>query len=244
MSIHDVTVYERSERIGGHSNTVIASVGGRQIPVDTGFIVFNRSAYPNLSALFEHLTVFTCRSDMSLAVSLDEGSLEYSGTGLSGLFAQPSNLFRPRFWSLLRDLVKILQAGDARRRSFDGRARSASRRLSRRWRLWLGVSGRSFTADGKRNLFRASERNPVLSRRHVHSLPLQSWFAATYGAPGLGDRPGGSIVYVRRLVEPLIGRISWTRAWSQLQRIAGGVVVTDLRGGARALRPCRRGNAR
>src|SRR6476661_1707319 len=104
---HDVTVYEQSERIGGHSNTVIASVGGREIPVDTGFIVFNRSAYPNLTALFEHLAVPTRTSDMSFAVSLDNGNLEYSGTGLTGLFAQPRNLVRPRFWALLRDLMKF-----------------------------------------------------------------------------------------------------------------------------------------
>jgi predicted NAD/FAD-binding protein len=104
---HDVTVYEQSERIGGHSNTVIASVGGHEIPVDTGFIVFNRGAYPNLTALFERLAVPTRTSDMSLAVSLDNGKLEYSGTGLPGLFAQPRNLFRPRFWSLLRDLMKF-----------------------------------------------------------------------------------------------------------------------------------------
>src|SRR3954466_5759046 len=79
---HDVTVYEQAERVGGHSNTVVASVGGREIPVDTGFIVFNRSAYPNLSALFARLAVPTRPSEMSLAVSLDDGSTEYSGAGL------------------------------------------------------------------------------------------------------------------------------------------------------------------
>src|ERR1700760_595013 len=68
---HDLTVYEQSDRVGGHFNTVIASVGGREIAVDTGFIVFNRSTYPNLSALFAHLGVPTRTSDMSLAVSLD-----------------------------------------------------------------------------------------------------------------------------------------------------------------------------
>src|SRR5436309_15916179 len=75
---HDVTVYEQSDRVGGHSNTVIATVAGRLIPVDTGFIVFNRSTYPNLTALFKHLAVPTRSSDMSLAVSLDNGNLEYS----------------------------------------------------------------------------------------------------------------------------------------------------------------------
>ena len=89
---HDVTVYEQADRVGGHSNTVMASIGGREIPVDTGFIVFNRATYPNLVALFQHLSVPTKPAEMSLAVSLDEGAMEYSGTGPAGLFAQPANV--------------------------------------------------------------------------------------------------------------------------------------------------------
>src|SRR5207342_3233449 len=89
---HDVTVYERSDRVGGHSNTVLASVGSRTILVDTGFIVYNPRAYPNLTALFRLLRVPTQTSEMPLSVSLDDGALEYSGTGLFGLFGQPRNL--------------------------------------------------------------------------------------------------------------------------------------------------------
>src|SRR6202012_6281290 len=77
---HDVTVYESADRIGGHSHTILASVGGRIIAVVTGFIVFNRRTYPNLTALFEHLQVPTETSDMSFAVSLDDGAIEYSGS--------------------------------------------------------------------------------------------------------------------------------------------------------------------
>ena len=104
---HRVTVYEQAERIGGHSNTIVASLGGVSIPVDTGFIVFNPAAYPNLVALFELLGVPTQDSDMSFAVSLDRGALEYSGSGLPGLFGQPLNLLRPRFWSMLRDTLRF-----------------------------------------------------------------------------------------------------------------------------------------
>jgi predicted NAD/FAD-binding protein len=93
---HDVTVYERADRIGGHSNTILASVGGRSIPVDTGFIVFNRRTYPNLTALFELLKVPTQVAEMSFGVSMDGGALEYSGSGISGVFGQPRNLIRPR----------------------------------------------------------------------------------------------------------------------------------------------------
>src|SRR6476620_3667559 len=89
---HNVTLYERSGRIGGHSNTVVVNVGeSLAVPVDTGFIVFNRMTYPNLSALFDFLGVATQKSEMSFAVSLDNGALEYSGSGLVGLFGKPRN---------------------------------------------------------------------------------------------------------------------------------------------------------
>ena len=104
---HDVTVYEQADRVGGHSNTITATVGGRNIAVDTGFIVFNRRTYPNLVALFELLGVQTQKSEMSFAVSMDGGELEYSGSGLSGLLGQPRNMIRPRFWSMVGDLIRF-----------------------------------------------------------------------------------------------------------------------------------------
>ncbi|MDI4634111.1 FAD-dependent oxidoreductase [Pelomonas sp. V22] len=115
-SRHRVTLYEADARAGGHSNTVeVPGPGGAPLAVDTGFIVYNEAAYPNLTALFKHLGVATQATDMSFAVSLDQGELEYSGTGLKGLFAQPSNLFSPRFWTMLRELVRFYREapGDA-----------------------------------------------------------------------------------------------------------------------------------
>lgn len=100
---HKVTLYEADGRLGGHSNTVEAA----GTAVDTGFIVYNETTYPNLSALFRHIDVATKPTDMSFAVSLDEGRLEYSGTGVSGLFAQGRNAISPRFWRMLRDLVRF-----------------------------------------------------------------------------------------------------------------------------------------
>jgi len=110
---HDVTVYERACRPGGHSNTVQVKAAGGAIPVDTGFIVYNPKNYPNLTALFDHLGVTTKRSDMSFGVSLDGGKLEYAGTDLFGLFAQRRNLFRPRFLSMLRDLLRFYREAPA-----------------------------------------------------------------------------------------------------------------------------------
>jgi predicted NAD/FAD-binding protein len=114
---HRVTLFEADNRPGGHSNTVEVPRKHGRIAVDTGFIVYNESAYPNLSALFAHLGVATQASEMSFAVSLDDGALEYSGTDLRGLFAQRGNLVSRRFWSMLRDLVRFYRQapGDAER---------------------------------------------------------------------------------------------------------------------------------
>jgi len=99
---HRVTLFEAEGRPGGHSHTVDA-LG---VPVDTGFIVYNERTYPNLTALFRHLDVPTKPSSMSFSVSVDDGRLEYAGS-LKGLFAQPSNLSSPRFWSMLKDLARF-----------------------------------------------------------------------------------------------------------------------------------------
>ena len=104
---HEVTVFEQDRRVGGHSNTVTVDAPGGAVAVDTGFIVYNERTYPNLTALFAHLDVSTAPSEMSFSVSLDGGRLEYSGSGLAGLLAQRRNLLRPRFWAMLRDLVRF-----------------------------------------------------------------------------------------------------------------------------------------
>ncbi|MEC5398587.1 NAD(P)/FAD-dependent oxidoreductase [Uliginosibacterium sp. H1] len=105
---HRVTLFEAAWRAGGHSNTVVVRDPRQaEVPVDTGFIVYNEATYPNLHALFSHLGVQTRATDMSFAVSLGDGALEYAGTDLNGLFAQRRNLFSPRFWSMLVELVRF-----------------------------------------------------------------------------------------------------------------------------------------
>ncbi|MEM7651251.1 MAG: FAD-dependent oxidoreductase [Pseudomonadota bacterium] len=98
---HDITIYEQDSRIGGHSNTVS---GENHADVDTGFIVFNEWTYPNLIALFDHLGVETQKTDMSFGVSLENGKVEYSG---DKLFGQISNIFRPRFYRMLFDIIRF-----------------------------------------------------------------------------------------------------------------------------------------
>ena len=100
---HDVTVFEKDDRIGGHTNTV--DING--LGIDTGFIVYNVKNYPNLIALFKYLGVETHSTDMSFGVSIDQGDFEYSGGSISGLFAQKSNLLRPHFWRMIKDILRL-----------------------------------------------------------------------------------------------------------------------------------------
>ena len=107
---HEVVLYEKNSRLGGHSNTVTARAYGRDIPVDTGFIVYNEVNYPNLTALFEHLGVRTEASDMSFAVSLFDGGFEF-GSGNFSVFGQPTNLLDRRFHRMLADLMRFNRLG-------------------------------------------------------------------------------------------------------------------------------------
>jgi predicted NAD/FAD-binding protein len=104
---HDVVLYEKAHRPGGHSATVDIDYDGTVIPVDTGFIVYNELNYPNLVALFRHLEVETDASDMSFSVSVGDGGMEWAGSSLATVFAQPLNLLRPRFLGMLRDIIRF-----------------------------------------------------------------------------------------------------------------------------------------
>jgi len=103
---HRVTIFESEKRLGGHARTVMAGKQGDQ-PVDTGFIVFNYTNYPNLVELFDKLAVPVVKSRMSFGVSIDGGAFEYALNSLDSLFAQRSNLTKPAFWRLVRDIFKF-----------------------------------------------------------------------------------------------------------------------------------------
>ncbi len=104
---HEITVYEKAARIGGHSRTVTVDYDGKTIPVDTGFIVFNEKNYPQLSAMFRHLNVPTHKSDMTFAASIRDGWLEWGAKDTNAVFGQRRNLLRPRFGLLIRDVFRF-----------------------------------------------------------------------------------------------------------------------------------------
>lgn len=107
---HDVTVFEASDRLGGHTHTVTVEMDGERHRVDTGFIVCNDRNYPNFMALMQRLGVPLKKSEMSFSVFNPRLDLEYNGHNLNTLFAQRRNVLRPRFYRLIRDILRFNRA--------------------------------------------------------------------------------------------------------------------------------------
>ena len=78
---HNITIFEKDKRLGGHSRTItILNQQNQEISVDTGFIVLNDRNYPNLNKFFEHLKIDITKTEMTFSVSANDGQLEWSGT--------------------------------------------------------------------------------------------------------------------------------------------------------------------
>ncbi|MEM6308268.1 MAG: FAD-dependent oxidoreductase, partial [Pseudomonadota bacterium] len=103
---HHITLFEAEPRLGGHARTVMAG-RHKDVPVDTGFLVYNEVNYPHLTRLFDTLDVPTTESCMSFGVSIDGGWLEYSGSSLGAMFAQKRNILRPKYAAMLMDILKF-----------------------------------------------------------------------------------------------------------------------------------------
>jgi uncharacterized protein len=219
---HSVTLFEADNRIGGHTHTV--DVDGTA--VDTGFIVFNEATYPNLTALFKHLGVATKPSNMSFAVSLDDGAFEYSGS-TSGLFAQKRNLIRPAYWSMMWDIVRFY--------------RTAPRDAPN---LGMTTLEQYLDAKGYGSSFRRNHLYPMAAAiwstpaAEVSHFPARAFirFFDNHGLLNLGVRPawktvdGGSRQYIDKLTRSFEDGIRVGCGVTSIHRQPGSVVVKDSKG--------------
>jgi predicted NAD/FAD-binding protein len=227
-SRHEVVVYERAERLGGHSNTVTARTASGEVAVDTGFIVFNDATYPNLIALFAHLGVSTRATDMSFAVSLENGGFEYAAPAL---FAQPANIFRRRFWSMLAEILRFYRQAPADLAALNDPTLTLGDYLKLR-----GFSP-ALRDDHLAPMAAAIWSSPAHT---LMDYPAQAFlkFCANHGLTRLIRRPtwrsvvGGSRSYVEKLALSLGGAVRLSHEVTAVRRTARGVVVHDSNGGA------------
>ncbi|MEX2644136.1 MAG: FAD-dependent oxidoreductase [Acetobacterales bacterium] len=228
---HRVTLYEATERPGGHSNTVDAPGPDGPVAVDTGFIVYNERNYPNLVALFDRLGVRTKPSDMSFSVSLDAGGFEYAGTDFWGMLAQRRNVVRPRFWRMMRDILRFYRSAPGLLRRPDASTLTLgdvldeggySETFARDHLLPMGAAIWSASLDGMRD----------------HPAAAFVGFFENHGLLNLANRPqwrtvdGGSRAYVGKITAPYRDRIRLNCGVRAIRRPPGGgrVAIADAQG--------------
>jgi uncharacterized protein len=220
---HDITVFETESHIGGHSHTHEIWHEGQQLSVDTGFIVFNRRTYPYFSALLDDLGVETQPSEMSFSMQCAATGLEYNGTTLNSLFAQRSNLLRPAFWRMIRDILRfnreapalLAEPGEGIALGEYLRERRYSQQFVDHYILPMGAA-----------IWSASTQT---LRRFPASYFVR--FFHNHGMLSIDDRPqwrtirGGSARYVERLTASFRERIRLSTPVESVRRTPAGVIV-------------------
>lgn len=219
---HDIQIFEANDYIGGHTHTVSVSLNGETHAIDTGFIVFNEWTYPNFIALLDELKVDSVPTSMSFSVRCARTGLEYSGSGLNGLFAQRTNLFRPRFYRLIADILRFnreapefLQgAADETVRDFL-KGNGYSSQFAEQYLLPMGAAIWSCPMG-------TFEQFPI---RFVIE------FYVNHGLLQLRNRPtwrtvaGGSLQYVKQLTAPFANQIHLNSPVSRVSRSENEVQV-------------------
>ena len=107
---NEVDLFEKDDHFGGHSYTFDINEKNKKVPVDLGFIVFNKTTYPNLINFFEELKVPYEKSDMSFSVSVKDSNIEYGGTGFNSLFARKNNLFNFNFIKMIYEIISFYKS--------------------------------------------------------------------------------------------------------------------------------------
>ncbi|NJC42546.1 putative NAD/FAD-binding protein [Brevundimonas alba] len=222
---HDVVLYERADRLGGHTHTVTANTASGPTAVDTGFIVFNEATYPNLIALFDHLGVASRATDMSFSVSLEEGRFEYAAPAL---FAQRRNVLRPRFWSMLSEVWRFYREAPAALASLDDPNMSLGDFLQR------GRFSAAFRDDHLLPMAAAIWSSPAEALLEYPAAAFLR-FCDNHGLLQLMGRPlwrsviGGSRTYVDRIAMELDG-VRLGRDVVDVRRTGDGVIVGERNG--------------
>ena len=223
-----VTLFEADARLGGHADTHLVLEDGRELAIDTGFIVHNQRTYPVLLRLFAELGIRTQDSEMSMSVC-DEGSgLEYAGAlGPRGLFPSVRNAADPAY---LRMLVEIPR--------FHRRARALLTR-EEDTRTFA-----AFLAEGRFSAyFRRHFAEPLVAAvwscdpdvaleypaRYLFRFLDHHGMLGVFGSPRWQTVTGGSREYVARVAAGLPDVRQGTKVTAVLET-ADGVEVTDGNG--------------
>lgn len=207
-SSESVVLFEAETRLGGHARTRLAGRSG-DVPVDTGFIVFNYQNYPNLTRMFAELEVPVKKSSMSFAASIGNGAIEYGLNNFGAMTAQSRNMVRPQFWRMISDILKFNSQASAITENSDLSLGDLLDRLQmgqwfRKYYL-LPLSGAIWSSTPEQmQSFPAHSLIEFFKNHALMSYRNHQWYTVD----------GGSIEYVRRIGQAIENRGGTVRTGS------------------------------
>ncbi len=221
---HEVHLLERDDRLGGHTHTHQIQTSHGLLPIDSGFIVHNDRTYPNLVKLFQKLGVERQKSDMSFGVSCRKTGFEYSSRGMTGLFAQTKNFFRPAHYRFLKEILRFNRIS---RFVLDDPSAAT---------MTLGayVQANDFSADFARYyLYPMAASVWSTSLEEIASFPAVTLvrFFDNHGFLGINSQTqwyvlkGGSSQYIAPLTRPYASRIRTRAGTTAVSRSSGSVQI-------------------
>jgi predicted NAD/FAD-binding protein len=226
---HEITVFEAGAYVGGHTNTVNVHENGRDLAVDTGFIVFNDRTYPNFIRLLDEIGQESQPSDMSFSVRAEDDGIEYCSTTLNSLFAQRGNIFRTTFHRMVRDILRFNRTVSSKIEQLDE----------------TQLLGSYLLEHGYSREFRDNYLVPMAAAiwsaepRSILDMPVTFLvrFFANHGLLQIKDRPvwrvikGGSRQYVNKLVAAHRDRIRLNSPALSIRRTGDHVEIQSASGG-------------
>jgi predicted NAD/FAD-binding protein len=224
-----LTLYEKSDYVGGHSNTVSVEEQRGPVPIDTGFMTYNEVTYPNLTRLFRELGVASRASSMSFSVQHLPRKLEFCGSSVNHLFGQRRNLFKPQFWGMLLQINRFNREAAAAIEAPGTRSLSLGEYVSER------NYGQPFLNYYLLPMSCAVWSSPPDRMLQFPALTLLRFFH-NHGFLGLHTQHpwrsvlGGARAYVGKLIAPFRDRIFLGRGAVAVRRRDGQVDVTDASG--------------
>jgi len=218
----NITVFEASNYIGGHTHTVEVEKEAERSSIDTGFIVFNDRTYPEFIKLIKELGVSYQPTEMSFSTRNDALNLEYNGNNLNTLFAQRTNLFRPRFLRLVRDILRFNT--DVRKQKYGAPGATLGKYLQEK--KYSSIFTDNYLLPMVSAIWSMGVDNCL-------DFPLHFFirFFDNHGLLDLTNRPrwytiaGGSSSYIEPLTQAYRERIKLSTPVTRIERQENGVLV-------------------
>lgn len=226
----DITVYEANDYIGGHTATKKINDDGIERHIDTGFIVFNDWTYPRFIKLMKQLDVAYQPTEMSFSVTSKKANIEYNGNTINSLFAQRRNILRPRFWRIVRDILKFNKAC---------KAFVAEKRDTTSMTLQDVINELKLSDDFARYYILpmcAAIWSASLAQTRQFPLTFFLQFFNNHGLLNISDRPqwytikGGSSTYIPPLTASFKDKIKLSCGVTNVKKVDDMWQVTDTSG--------------